>query len=796
MVRSLKYNLLPISVFTTGACVLIVEIVATRILSPYFGNTIFTVSSVISVILAALSLGYYQGGKIADQHPSLRWFFGIILVSGLAIITFYFIGKITLPILGNVLPITTGPLIFSLFLFFIPALLLGTLSPYAVKLQSVHFPEQGVGSVAGKIFFWSTLGSIAGSLLAGFALIPYFGIDRIVIGTGITLFLLGLVALLWLGIDKKNTYRILIMLVVLTGLAVTVIKQPQKNIVYSKDGVYEKITIYDGSYAGRPARFFQQDHSSSGAIFLDSNSQTDMVYDYTKYYFVYKIFKPDIQNALVIGGGAYSIPKALLAELPNANIDVSEIEPLLFDLAKKYFGASDNPRLHNYTEDGRRLLTDSNKKYDLIFSDAYYSLFSIPAHFTSQEFFTIAKSRLATNGIFVANLIGDLSRQQPSLTMAEIKTFQTVFPNSYFFTVTSPGQTEPQNIIIVGYNSTSKMSLDTLALTRNPDSIIRSLPTKIINIDRFDLSPYPILIDNFSPVEYLTSKVLERTFGQEPLLDGKEILAVIGQILGYGPRYLSAPGHTSVQNFLIAEMKQLAQDVRTQTWQHTAPDGKKYQLTNIITRFNPTQKKRIILATHYDSQKFAFDDQHNQSQSVPGANNSASGVAVLVELARALSNHNMAPAIGVDIVFFDGEEGEENQGGDFSSWQPLGSTYFAQHLNDLYTGSKPESALVLDMICKKNLKVFKEQSSVQKAPAQVAKLWDIGQKIDSKVFQNGTGQTIGDDHTPLNQAGVPSVLLIDLDYPQYATTGDTLDKCGADSLQTVAHATFDYILAQ
>lgn len=182
-----KYFLLA-TVFITGASVLIIEIVALRILSPFYGNTIFTVSSVITVILAALSLGYYVGGKLADRHPSTRVFFGIILISGLALLLLHFLGAIILPILSLLLSISTGPLVSSMFLFLVPALLLGTLSPYAIKLQSVQFPQEGVGSVAGKIFFWSTLGSIVGSLLAGFVLIPKFGIDQIIIANGMVLF--------------------------------------------------------------------------------------------------------------------------------------------------------------------------------------------------------------------------------------------------------------------------------------------------------------------------------------------------------------------------------------------------------------------------------------------------------------------------------------------------------------------------------------------------------------------------------------------------------------------------------
>jgi spermidine synthase len=797
MLKSLKHTVLPIAVFLTGACVLIVEIVATRVLSPFYGNTIFTVSSVISVILAALSLGYFVGGRFADRHPSLRWFFGIILLSGLVLLLSHLIGTIALPILGDVLSISTGPLISSLLLFFLPAFLLGTLSPYAVRLQSVHFPDQGVGSVAGNIFFWSTFGSIVGSLLAGFIFIPYFGVNQIIIANGVVLFFLGLIPLLLVG-QQKYLNKSLVALVILLGISLYIsnINITSKDVVYSKDGVYEKITIYDGKIAGRPARFFQQDRSSSGAMFLDSNDPKDLVYNYTKYYSLYKVFNPEIKNALVIGGGAYSIPKALLADLPAATVDVSEIEPSLYGLAKKYFGVNGDSRLHTYTDDGRRLLHDSNKNYDLIFSDVYFSLFSIPAHFTTEEFFKIAKSKLNKNGIFIANMIGDLSRQQPSFIMSEIKTFQTVFPNSYFFAVESPESAQSQNIIFVGYNSDKHIDLNVPSIITDPDPTIRSLRDKVIDMNRFELSPHPIMTDNYSPVEYLTGQVLQRTFNQKNLFDGREILAVIDQQLRYGPRYPTATGHTQEQDFLISEMKGLAQEVKTQSWQHTESSGTSYELTNVIAQFNPTQTKRIILATHYDSQKISFNNSSNQDQPSPGANNSASGVAVLVELARLLGNSHVEPSVGVDIVFFDGEEGEESQGGDFTNWKPLGSTYFIQHLNEIYKSNKPVSGVVLDMVCDKNLKISKEPSSEKDAPTQTETFWNIARKLNSDIFQNQVGQEVRDDHTSLNQAGIPSLLVIDYDYPPYATTNDTLDKCSARSLQTVAEAVSNYIGVQ
>lgn len=793
MADFVRRNALLATVFITGACVLVIEIVALRFLSPYYGNTIFTASSVISVILTALSVGYYAGGKLSDRAPSRVHFFGIIFVSGLSVIALFALGRVLLPFFSMSLSLMLGPLISSIALFLAPAILLGMLSPYAVKLQSVEAPGEGIGSIAGRIFFWSTLGSIGGSLLAGFVLIPHFGVDNILVGTGVVLCVLGGVPLIARGFGGKRLSVYIIMVLAPSSALWLAGSDVRADVVYEKDGVYEKITIYEREIEGRPVRFFQQDMSDSGSMYLDSDDPTDLTAEYTKYYSVYRVFNPAIRNALVIGGGAYSIPKALLAELPDVQVDVAEIEPSLFELAKKYFNAEVDPRLTNYTEDGRRLLRDTGKKYDYIFSDVYYSLFSIPAHFTTQEFFATAKQSLAPEGIFVANLIGDLSRRQPSLIMSEIKTFRSVFPNSYFFAVDDPASSAPQNIIFVGYNSDTRIGLNDPALLASDDPVIRALSSKLIDVARFDLTPYPVLTDNFAPVEFLTANVLSRAMHVTNAdVDGEEMLALIDQQLRYGPRYIGSRGHERMQKFLIDEMSALSEDVRIQSFEYTAQSGESRTLKNVIARFYPERRERIILGTHYDSKKHADRDWLDQGP-VPGANDSASGVAALVEIARFLKNTPVFPDVGVDIVFFDGEEGDEDQGSDYEKWSPLGSTYFAGRVSELYAGVLPHAAVVLDMVCDKNLQIQKERSSVQSAPEHVELFWDSAQRVNNGVFKNNVGYDIEDDHTPLAKAGIPSFLVIDFDYPYFHTTADTLDKCSAESLGTVARATLGYI---
>ena len=610
--------------FLTGACVLIVEVLAVRVFSPYYGNTIFTVSSVITVILLALSVGYYAGGVLADRRPSRERFFGLILASGVALLLLHVVGTLTLPAVSSALSIEVGPLVSAAMMFLLPAVLMGMVSPYAIKLQSLSAPQQGVGSVAGTIFFWSTLGSITGSLLAGFVLIPTVGVDRVLIAVGVLLVVLGFVPLIVLGARSRKALGAGAGGAILALAAGQFAAQPvveAGTIVYRSDGVYQQITIYEGSYLGRPARFLLLDRSESGAMFLDSTDPSDLVYDYTKYYSLYKVFTPRVQNALVLGGGAYSIPKALLHELPDAVVDVAEIEPSFLDLAKRYFGAADSPRLRNYVEDGRRFLQDSDTQYDLIFGDVYYSYFSVPPQFTTREFFALARSRLRSEGVFIANMIGDLSRREPSLIMTEIKTFQSVFPNSYFFAVESAERTDQlQNITLVGYNSDRRVDVTAPPVTTHPEDLIRFLRYKAVDVERrFELSSYPVLTDDFSPVEYLTARVLRRAFDQPTETDGDEMRAVADQVLRYGPRGPATPGRQAVRDFLAAEMSGLSPEVTLTP-------------TSIAAGLFLSEDTRRTVAARIDD---------------------AAAVGVLVETARSLIFSPVPPAVGVDVLFYD-----------------------------------------------------------------------------------------------------------------------------------------------
>src|SRR3989338_3175677 len=501
---------IPLIVAFTGACVLIIEVLAVRILSPYFGNTIYTFSSVLTVVLAALSVGYYCGGRLIDRSPTLRVFFGAILFAGIGVLVLHALVTILLPFVGFRLSPISGPLVLSTLFFGAPCIFLGLLSPMAVRLQKDINVREGIGGTAGDIFCFSTIGSIAGSLLAGFVLIPAFGITAILIAIGIALMALGF---LGLSLSRKTVSvplflgSVLILVIVVSGERFARI--PGKGELLLNEGLYEQIAVVDGDWKGRPARFLRQDSNLSSAVFLDSPI-ADLVFDYTKYFAVHKILKPNIHRALFLGAGAYTLPRLLLQELPTSEVHVTEIEPTLPTIAHAYFDLPSDSPIQTHTADARRFLYDSETPYDLIYGDAYASGFIVPPHLLTEEFFRLVRSKLSADGIFIGNFFGNLTDTAPSFVMSAMRTFRSVFQSSTFFAVTDRDSLEPQHIAFVGQNGTMNTDFCSVKLRSSSDRLLSSLCEKIIDVSPKILAAFPLLTDDYAPAEYLTGLTLKK----------------------------------------------------------------------------------------------------------------------------------------------------------------------------------------------------------------------------------------------------------------------------------------------
>lgn len=779
----IRDNDLHLWVFTTGAIVLIIEIVALRILAPYFGNTLFSVSSVLSVVLLALSAGYWFGGNLADKTPKRELFYSIILTAGVLVLSLEIVRQSVLETISRNFSITMGPLVSALILFIGPAFLLGMLSPLAIKLKSLENKKIGIGRVTGGMFFWSTLGSISGSIAAGFVLIPWFGVDLIMLSIGITLIIMGATPLLLRKIfTAKFTGLFLAIVVSLFFGSIAARAHVPDHVLYIKDGIYEKIIITEGRFDDRPARFLIQDRSNSGASYVHSD---EPVYDYTKYYSLYEIFDTSLERALVLGGGAYSIPRALLSEPSMPEVDVVEIEPSLYELSKQYFGLPESDRLHNHIEDGRRFLLQTEHSYDLIYGDVYRSLLAIPTHFTTTEFFELAKDHLTDDGVYVMNVIGDTYRAEDSMTFSEIRTFRSVFPNSRFYATRSLSSPHSQNIIMVGAKGDQLQDIDYERFANHPNPTLSGLQAEEIDLRRFDIDSHRILTDDHAPVDFLMSKLFDRRNGIPPSR-GDQALAIVEQLVDYGPRYSGSLGNDRATGFIEAEINAHVDNVIVQKWQE---NGTTY--TNVVGQIQPDSSRRIFFGTHYDSKQFADQDDIASDQAVPGANDSGSGVASLMLLAQVLHQQkdSWPYDFGVDFVFFDGEEGSIDE----EQWRPIGSEFFATNITDIYGDATPEAAIVLDMVCERNAVFKKEPNSYRSVPELVDAFWKSGKLVGRGYFSDEQGEPLVDDHTALNAIGIPAIFLIDFEYPYFHTTQDTPDKCSERTLDVAIDASIAFV---
>jgi predicted membrane-bound spermidine synthase len=357
------------TVFITGAAVFIMEVAAVRLLSPYYGSSLYVLSSVLTTVLFALSLGYYFGGRLSDRLPYHVPLYTIITLGGLSLLGLILLALYILPTAAGQFPLVIGPLIFSIFFYFIPAFLLGIDSPYVIKLLSQDVSKDESGEVVGATFFWSTAGSISGSIAAGFFLIPTFGLKETMMGTGVVVVLLGLGGGLLIRhllqkeptYDHRNDIRLGYLVCAALGILIGLVYFLQAhtlhaNAVFERDGFYSNILVFDGMFNDQPTRFMKRDTNNSSAIFLESD---ELVYPYARFAPLYTHLVPEAENFLMLGGGAYTIPRYLHLKDPELKIDIVEIEPSLHQIAKDYFRFPAADTITNYVQDARVYLSQN-----------------------------------------------------------------------------------------------------------------------------------------------------------------------------------------------------------------------------------------------------------------------------------------------------------------------------------------------------------------------------------------------------------------------------------------------------
>ena len=250
----------------------------------------------------------------------------------------------------------------------------------------------------------------------------------------------------------------------------------------------------------------------------------------------------------------------------------------------------------------------------------------------------------------------------------------------------------------------------------------------------------------------------------------------------FGPRVPGTLAAKQAGDWIISQMRARADTVIVQSFTYTTAAGKKLPLRNILARFRPDLKERVLYLTHWDSRPISESaaTEAERKMPVPGANDGASGVGMFVALADVLKKKK--PNVGVDLLFTDGE--------DYGQFGPpevdvlIGARYFATHLPS--PDYKPLYGVLWDMIGDKDLRIPYEMNSFQQAPEVVSRVWQTASDLGhADVFVQESGGEITDDHIPLLKAGLRVIDVIDLTYPPHHTPQDTMDKISAKSLAIV-----------
>jgi predicted membrane-bound spermidine synthase len=386
---------LAVVVFMAGAGTLATEIAASRLLAPYFGSSTIVWANIIGLILVYLSLGYWLGGKVADRRPDPR-LLGLIVIAGALMIALTpFVARPILDLTVRGLDaVSVGAAVGSFFaalaLFAVPVTLLGAVAPFAIRLALTNVDE--AGTVAGRLYALSTVGSILGTFLSAIVLIPLIGTQRTMLLAAALLVLAG--ALLLGGLWQLLTVAVAALLFVPAGTI-----KPTSGLLYETESTYQYIQVVERSDGSRALKL--NEGVAVHSVWYPSSVLTGGEWD--MFLLVPPLLDRPVERMLVVGNAGGTIARAFGQLYPDVVIDGVEIDPKVSEVGERFLGVGDNPNLHVITADGRPYLQLTDERYDLIVVDAYRQPY-IPFYLATREFFELTRDRLTPGGVLALNV--------------------------------------------------------------------------------------------------------------------------------------------------------------------------------------------------------------------------------------------------------------------------------------------------------------------------------------------------------------------------------------------------------
>ncbi len=450
----MKKYILEITVFICGAIGMILELIAARVLSPYVGSSNLIWTTIIGIMLTSMSLGYWIGGKKADKNPNKDSLSDFILLGAITASLIPLFETIVVKQLSNISDnLVLVAMASATIVFGIPSFVLATVSPFAVKLVDKEYIN--VGEVSGRISSLSTIGSIVGTFLGGFFLIPTFGIRTIIFGVVIVLLMLSI--LLHEKKDKKYFLLIAVIVISIIGfqaIGKVVFDRKNSDIIKDVDSEYSRIFVKQVAAKDTTYKTLQVDDGLESYI----NEETgEMGAEYLYYYNLANYYLKNNKSTLMIGGAAYTYPTYYLNNFKDKTIDVSEIDEKMTKLATSEFSLNtDNPRLHIYHQDGRSFLNKTANKYDVILIDAFKGT-NAPFELTTYEAMENAKKSLNDNGMVITNIISSVTGSESKFINYEYSTYKKVFDDVKVFKVNNINDNNRQNLILIGFKGNKEV---------------------------------------------------------------------------------------------------------------------------------------------------------------------------------------------------------------------------------------------------------------------------------------------------------------------------------------------------
>jgi spermidine synthase len=414
---------LPLLVFVVGTGSLGAEIAAVRLLAPYFGASTIVWANTIGIVLVALSVGYWLGGRFADRHPHMR---GICLLSLIAAGLLALVPFAADPLLDVAVDALdeisagafVGSLLAVLVLVAVPVMLLGAVSPWAIRLAVSNVDE--AGTVAGRLYALSTAGSLVGTLVSALVLIPLVGTRR-------TFLIFALVIALTAVTGLRPVHRWALApaaIAALIALPVGTLKAQTDDgrVIYETDTEYQYARVIEADDGTRYLEL--NEGQAKHSIYEPRSVLTGDVWDGHLVLGFAGLTEPP-RRVAILGNAAGTTSRAYEEFFPRARVDGVEIDGELSDIGRRYFDMN-NPRLHLYHEDARPFLRRIDARYDVISVDAYRQPY-IPFYLATTEFFELARDRLAPGGVLIVN--AGHPEGQDDLEQVLCATMGEVFPN-------------------------------------------------------------------------------------------------------------------------------------------------------------------------------------------------------------------------------------------------------------------------------------------------------------------------------------------------------------------------------